>query len=45
MQDDIKRAMKSGEVTLALFVDFSKSFDTIDFNNLMHKLHSLYTFF
>ena len=45
LQDDIKRAMKSGEVTLAVFVDFSKAFDTIDVNILMHKLHALYTFF
>ena len=34
--------MKSGEVTLAVFVDFSKAFDTIDFNIIIHKLHSLH---
>ena len=34
--------MKSGEVTLAVFVDFSKAFDTINFNMLIHKLHSLH---
>ena len=34
--------MNSGEVTLAVFVDFSKAFDTIDFNILIQKLHSLH---
>ena len=34
--------MKSGEVTLAVFVDFSKAFDSTDFNSLIHKLHSLH---
>ena len=42
LRDDIERALKSGEFTLALFVDFSKAFDTIDFNILIHKLHSLH---
>ena len=40
--------MKSGEVTIAIFVDFSKEFDTTDFNILTTKLHSLHfskTFF
>ena len=41
LRDDIERAMKSGEVTFAVFVDFSKAFDTIN-NVLIHKLHSLY---
>ena len=40
LRDDIERAMKSGEVTSAVFADFSKAFDTIDFNILIHKLHS-----
>ena len=34
--------MKSGEVTLAVFVDFSKTFDTNDFSILMHKRYSLH---
>ena len=34
--------MKSAEVTFAVFVDFSKAFDTINFNILIHKLHSLH---
>ena len=36
---DIERAMISGEVALVVFIDFSKAFDTIDSNNLIHKLH------
>ena len=48
LRGDMDRAMKSGEVTLGVFVDFSKAFDTIGFNILIHKLHSLHfskTFF
>ena len=32
----------SGEVTLTVFVDFLKAFDTIDFNILIQKLHKLH---
>ena len=42
LRDDIEYAMKSGEVTLAVFVDFSKAFDIIDYNILIHKFHSLH---
>ena len=42
LRGDMDRAMKSGEVTLGVFVDFSKAFDTICFNILIHKLHSLH---
>ena len=31
VRDDTEHAMKSGEVTLDVFVDFSKAFDTIGF--------------
>ena len=41
LRDNIERAMKSGEVTLAAFADISKALDTIDFNILIRKLHSL----
>ena len=39
-KDDIKKAMKSGEVTLATLVDFSKAFDTIAHDRVtkQHKL-------
>ena len=39
LRDDIERAMKSREVTLTAFVDFSKAFDSIDFDILIHKFH------
>ena len=42
LRDDIERALKSGEVTLAVFVHFSKALVTIYFNILIHKLHSLH---
>ena len=42
LRGDIERALKSGEVTLAFLVDFSKGFDTIDFSILIHKLYSLH---
>ena len=34
--------MESEEVTLAVFVDFSKAFDTVNFNILIYKHHSLH---
>ena len=42
LRNDIERAMKSGEVTLAVFVDFSEAYDTIDFHVLIHKMHLLH---
>ena len=41
LQDDIRKAMNRNEVTLSLFADYSKAFDTIDHNTLLHQLHSL----
>ena len=38
-KDDIKKAMKSGEVTLATFVDFSEACDTIAHDKVITKLH------
>ena len=33
--------MKSSEVTIAIFTDYSKAFDTIDFSILLKKMHAL----
>ena len=41
MRDDIKSAMKKGELTLMLLADFSKAFDTINFKTVLKKLHRL----
>ena len=41
LKDDIKKAMKSGEVTLATLVDFSMAFDTIAHDKVITKLHKL----
>ena len=37
LQDDLKKAMKSSEVTIAIFTDYLKAFDTIDFSILIKK--------
>ena len=42
IKDDIKKSMKSGEVTLATLVDFSKTFDTIAHDKVITKLHKLF---
>ena len=41
IKNDILKAMNRGEVTLAVFADFSKAFDTVDFEILIKKLHAL----
>ena len=41
LHDDIRKAMKSSEVTIAIFTDYSKAFDTIDFSILIKKMHIL----
>lgn len=41
IKNDILKAMNRGEVTLAVLADFSKAFDTVDFEILLKKLHSL----
>ena len=37
--NDILKAMKGGEIILAVTADFSKSFDTITFEKVLSKLH------
>ena len=41
LYDDIKMTMKQSELTMAVFTDYSKAFDTIDFFTLVQKMHSL----
>ena len=41
IKDDIVKAMNRGEITLAVMVDFSKAFVTVDFETLIRKLHKL----
>ena len=38
---DIKEATKASKITLAVFTDYSKAFDTIDFSVLIKKMHTL----
>ena len=33
--------MKKGEVTLIAFADFSKAFDTVDYSEVLRKLHAI----
>ena len=37
LRDDILKSMKKGEVTINVFADYSKAFDTIDFEILSKK--------
>lgn len=41
LRDDILKAMSRGEVTVAVFADYSKAFDTIDYATLLRKLEKL----
>ena len=41
LKDDIINAMKKGEITISVFADYSKAFDTIDFKKLLRKLTNL----
>ena len=41
IRDDILKAMSRGEVTLAVFADYSKSFDTVEYKTIITKLHLL----
>ena len=41
IRDDILTSMDKGEVTLAMYVDYSKAFDTVDYKLLLTKLHKL----
>lgn len=39
IRDDILKAMKRGEIALAVKADFSKAFDTVAFEKVLSKLH------
>ena len=41
IRDDILRAMDRGEITLSVMADYSKAFDTVDYETLLRKLHKL----
>ena len=41
LRDRIKQAMRKGEVTLAIFADFSKAFDTVNYKTLLSHLNNL----
>ena len=38
--DNIKTSMNKSEITVAIFADFCKAFDTIDFYTLIQKMHT-----
>ena len=35
------KAMSRGEITLSIMADYSKAFDTVDYETLIRKLHKL----
>ena len=41
MRDDIIRAIKNGELTLIVFGNFSKAFDTVEYSIVIRKLNAL----
>ena len=41
LKDYIINAMNKGEITISVFTDYSKAFDTIDFKRLLRKLTNL----
>ena len=42
LRDDILNAMEKGELTLAVLADFSKAFDTVDYEVLIRKLNTVH---
>ena len=40
LYDDIKTSINNSEITTAIFADYSKDFDTIDFHTLIQKMHT-----
>ena len=41
IRDDIMKGMEKGEVTLALFCDYSKAFDTVSYKTILDKMHHI----
>ena len=41
IRDDILKAMNRGEITLSIMADYSKAFDTVDYETLIYKLHKI----
>ena len=41
LHDYIKKAMMSSEVTIVIFTEYSKAFDTIDFSILLKEVRTL----
>ena len=40
LYDDIKTSMNKGEITIVIFADYSKVFDTIDFYTMIQKMNT-----
>jgi len=41
LRDEIRKAMNKNEITLAIMIDYSKAFDTIDHSIMVRKLRNL----
>jgi len=41
MRDDILQAMQRGKVAMAVLADYSKAFDTVGYETVLKKMHSI----
>ena len=41
IRDDILRAMSKGELTLSVYSDYSKAFDTVQHHTIIQRLHKI----
>ena len=40
-RDDIKKALNKNKITMTVFIDYSKAFDTVEYEKLIKKLANL----
>ena len=40
-RDDVQEALNKNEITMTVFIDYSKAFDTVEYEKLIKKLANL----